>query len=105
VHRFVAAGHTGVKIKVGLPSRAEDLERVAAVRRIIGPSRLLMVDANQLWDLPAARRAARAMSPFDIFWLAEPLPAEDTQAYARPRAQIDIPLAAGGEPVDRAAIP
>jgi L-alanine-DL-glutamate epimerase-like enolase superfamily enzyme len=54
-----------------------------------------MVDANQLWDLPTARRAARALSAFDIFWLEEPLPAEDVEAYARLRAAIDIPLAAG----------
>jgi L-alanine-DL-glutamate epimerase-like enolase superfamily enzyme len=95
VSRWIAAGHTRVKIKVGLPSLDEDLQRVAAVRRIIGPARLLMVDANQLWDLPTARRAAKALSAFDIFWLEEPLPAEDTQAYARLRAGIDIPVAAG----------
>jgi L-alanine-DL-glutamate epimerase-like enolase superfamily enzyme len=95
VSRWVAAGHSRVKIKVGLPSLDEDLARVAAVRQVIGPGRLLMLDANQLWDLPAARRAARALSRFDIFWLEEPLPAEDTQAYARLRAAIDIPVAAG----------
>jgi len=95
VSRWIAAGHSRVKIKVGLPSLEEDLERVAAVRQIIGPGRLLMLDANQLWDLPTARRAARALSAFDIFWLEEPLPAEDFQAYARLRAAIDIPLAAG----------
>src|SRR5262249_15614072 len=51
VARWISAGHTRVKIKVGLPSLDEDLERVDAVRRIIEPGRLLMVDANQLWDL------------------------------------------------------
>jgi L-alanine-DL-glutamate epimerase-like enolase superfamily enzyme len=91
----VAAGHTRFKLKVGLPDLAEDLERVAAVRRVIGPRRLLMVDANQLWDLPAARRAARALSAYDIFWLEEPLPAEDFRGYADLRRAIDIPVAAG----------
>jgi L-alanine-DL-glutamate epimerase-like enolase superfamily enzyme len=91
----VAAGHTRFKLKVGLPSLAEDLERVAAVRRVIGPGRLLMVDANQLWDLPTARRAARALSAYDIFWLEEPLPAEDFRGYADLRRSIDIPVAAG----------
>jgi L-alanine-DL-glutamate epimerase-like enolase superfamily enzyme len=95
VHRWVEAGHTAVKIKVGQPSLDEDVERVATVRRIIGPHRLLMIDANQLWDLPAARRAARAMSAFDIYWLEEPLPAEDLRAYAKLRSAIDIPVAAG----------
>jgi L-alanine-DL-glutamate epimerase-like enolase superfamily enzyme len=95
VTRWTAAGHTRFKIKVGLPSLDEDLERVAAVRKIIGPGSLLMVDANQLWDLPTARRAAQKLSAFDIFWLEEPLPAEDFQGYARLRAAISIPLAAG----------
>jgi L-alanine-DL-glutamate epimerase-like enolase superfamily enzyme len=95
VTRWVAAGHTRFKIKVGRPGLDEDLERVAAVRRIVGPGGLLMVDANQLWDLPTARRAARALSAFDIFWLEEPLPAEDTGAYVALRAAIDIPVAAG----------
>jgi len=95
VSRWVAAGHTRVKIKVGQRGLDEDLERVAAVRRVIGPGRLLMVDANQLWDLPTARRAARALSAFDIYWLEEPLPAEDFQAYAALRSAIDVPVAAG----------
>ena len=95
VTRWTAAGHSRFKIKIGLPSLEEDLERVAAVRKVIGPDRLLMVDANQLWDLPTARRAAQKLSAFDIFWLEEPLPAEDYQGYARLRAAIGIPLAAG----------
>jgi L-alanine-DL-glutamate epimerase-like enolase superfamily enzyme len=95
VRRWLEAGHTRFKIKVGLPSMDEDVRRVAAVRQLIGPDRLLMVDANQLWDLPTARRAARELAVFDIFWLEEPLPAEDFQAYARLRAGIDVPLAAG----------
>jgi L-alanine-DL-glutamate epimerase-like enolase superfamily enzyme len=95
VSRWVAAGHSRVKIKVGLPSLDEDLERVSAVRRIIGPGRLLMLDANQLWDLPAARRAAKALARYDIHWLEEPLPAEDFRGYARLRAAIDIPVACG----------
>jgi L-alanine-DL-glutamate epimerase-like enolase superfamily enzyme len=65
------------------------------VREVIGPERLLMVDANQLWDLPAARRAARALADYDIFWLEEPLPAEDFRGYATLRAATSIPLAAG----------
>ncbi|HEX6931917.1 MAG TPA: mandelate racemase/muconate lactonizing enzyme family protein [Streptosporangiaceae bacterium] len=95
VSRWVAAGHSRVKIKVGLPDLDEDVERVAAVRRVIGPRRHLMVDANQLWDLPRARRAAAALARYNIFWLEEPLPANDTSGYARLRAAIDIPIAAG----------
>jgi L-alanine-DL-glutamate epimerase-like enolase superfamily enzyme len=91
----VAAGHTRFKLKVGLPSLDEDLARVAAVRAEIGPRALLMIDANHLWDLPTARRAARALAAYDIFWLEEPLPAEDFRGYADLRRAIGIPLAAG----------
>ena len=92
----VAAGHTRFKLKVGgRPSLAQDLERVAAVRQVLGPERLLMVDANQFWDLPTARRAARELAAYDIFWLEEPLPAEDFRGYADLRASIGIPVAAG----------
>jgi L-alanine-DL-glutamate epimerase-like enolase superfamily enzyme len=91
----LAAGHTRFKMKVGLPDLDTDLERVAAVRAVIGPEALLMVDANQLWDLPAARRAARALEQFDIYWLEEPLPAEDYRGYADLRRSIAIPVAAG----------
>lgn len=95
VSRWVAAGHSRVKIKVGLPDLDADVERVAAVRRVIGPRRQLMLDANQLWDLPAARRAAARLAPYDIYWLEEPLPAADIPGYARLRSAIDIPVAAG----------
>jgi len=54
-----------------------------------------MVDANQFWDLPAARRAARELAAYDIFWLEEPLPAEDFRGYADLRRLIGIPVAAG----------
>jgi L-alanine-DL-glutamate epimerase-like enolase superfamily enzyme len=37
----------------------------------------------------------RALAPYDIFWLEEPLPAEDFRGYATLRQAIDIPLAAG----------
>lgn len=93
--RWVAAGHGAVKMKVGRPSLDEDVERVAAVRRVIGPGRRLMVDANQRWDLPAARRAIAALAPYDLFWVEEPLPADATWAYAELRRAVDVPIALG----------
>jgi len=95
VSRWVAAGHSRMKIKVGLPDLDADVERVAAVRRVIGPRRLLMIDANQLWDLPTARRAAGLLARYDVGWLEEPLPAHDTRGYASLRSAVSIPIAAG----------
>lgn len=94
-HRWVAAGLSAVKIKIGRSELDEDLERVAAVRRIIGPGRRLMVDANQRWDLPAARRAAKELEAFEPSWLEEPLLADDLAAHAELRRTSTIPIAIG----------
>ncbi|MGP4024834.1 mandelate racemase/muconate lactonizing enzyme family protein [Actinomadura sp. 3N407] len=93
--RWAAAGHPAVKIKVGRPSLAEDVERVAAVREIIGPGTALMIDANQRWDLHRARTALRALERFDLFWIEEPLPADDLAAHAELRRSIGTPIAVG----------
>ncbi|NUR90552.1 MAG: mandelate racemase/muconate lactonizing enzyme family protein [Nonomuraea sp.] len=88
-------GLPAVKIKVGKPSLAEDVERVAAVREVVGPGTLLMVDANQRWDLHRARRAIAALSAFDLFWVEEPLPADDLPAHVALRSSVDVPIAVG----------
>jgi L-alanine-DL-glutamate epimerase-like enolase superfamily enzyme len=93
--RWVAAGHRGVKVKVGGADLATDLERVAMVREVIGPDRLLMLDANQLWDRPSAERAIRALSRFGLHWVEEPLPADDFAGYARLQSRLDVPIACG----------
>jgi len=93
--RWRDAGYGGVKIKVGKPDLAEDLDRVAAVRETIGPDVRLMVDANQRWDLPTAVESVTALARFDLDWIEEPLRADDTRGYRSLRAAIDVPVAAG----------
>src|SRR5581483_1399615 len=63
----LAGGFRAVKMKVGRPRLAEDLERVGAVRRLLGPAVPLMVDANMRWTADEAVRAARALAPLDVF--------------------------------------
>ncbi|WP_168221201.1 mandelate racemase/muconate lactonizing enzyme family protein [Actinomadura sp. WMMA1423] len=93
--RWAAAGYRAVKVKVGRPSLAEDVARVAAVRDVIGPDTALMIDANQRWDLHRARTALRALERFDPFWVEEPLPADDVAAHAELRRSIGTPVAVG----------
>jgi L-alanine-DL-glutamate epimerase-like enolase superfamily enzyme len=95
VRRWLEHGYGAVKIKVGKPDVAEDQERVAAVRRLLGPRRLLMVDANQGWTVPAAVRAVTALTPFDLFWVEEPLLSDDVEGHARLRRLVDARLAIG----------
>ena len=49
----VAEGWNDVKMKVGGPPE-EDASRAAIIREEIGMERRLMMDANQVWDVPEA---------------------------------------------------
>ena len=95
MRRNVDSGLTAVKMKVGRRDYREDIERVEAVRREIGPDIKLMVDANMQWSVDASVRAARAMRPFDIYWLEEPTIPDDYSGHARIEREGGIPVAAG----------
>jgi L-alanine-DL-glutamate epimerase-like enolase superfamily enzyme len=93
--RWVTRGFDAVKVKVGKPDASEDVDRIAAVREVIGPDRRLMIDANQRWDLARATAALDALQAFDLAWIEEPLLADDLPAHAELRRRIDIPIAIG----------
>nr|WP_184240661.1 mandelate racemase/muconate lactonizing enzyme family protein [Conyzicola lurida] len=93
--RWVDTGYDAVKIKVGKPDLAEDLDRVAAVREVLGPHRQLMIDANQRWDLPTAITALAELERFDPHWIEEPLRSDDTLGYVELRRSTSVPVAMG----------
>ncbi len=89
------SGIGGIKLKVGQPQGRVDLERVAAVRELLGPDFPLMVDANQQWDRPTAQRMCRRLEAFDLTWIEEPLDAYDFEGHAALAAAMDTPIATG----------
>ncbi|PXX52868.1 galactarate dehydratase /L-talarate dehydratase [Nocardia tenerifensis] len=91
----LARGIGGVKLKVGHPDSAIDLARVTAVREKLGDRVPLMVDANQQWDRATARRMCRALDPFGLAWIEEPLDAFDFDGHARLVSTFDTPIATG----------
>ncbi|MEB3371469.1 L-talarate/galactarate dehydratase [Saccharopolyspora mangrovi] len=93
--RSVAEGIGGIKIKVGHPDSATDLARVDAVREKIGDDVALMVDANQQWDRPTARRMCRALEPMNLVWIEEPLDAYDFEGHAVLTSTFDTSIATG----------
>ncbi|WP_448809072.1 mandelate racemase/muconate lactonizing enzyme family protein [Agromyces bauzanensis] len=93
--RWVAAGFEAVKVKVGSPNLARDLERIAAVREVIGPVRRLMIDANQRWSLDEAERAIGELAAFDLAWIEEPLRADDLAGHVELRRRVEVPIALG----------
>lgn len=92
---FVGRGFRGMKMRVGKPSLADDIARVAAVREAIGPDVTLMVDANQAWDVPTALRFAAGVEESDLLWIEEPVYYQDYRGMARIAAETHIPLCVG----------
>jgi len=88
-------GMRGVKLKVGKPTASEDGERIAAVRKAVGPILDIMVDANQAFTSTEAIRRAALLEPSNVAWFEEPLPADDVDGHARLARSTTIPIAVG----------
>jgi L-alanine-DL-glutamate epimerase-like enolase superfamily enzyme len=95
VEAICKRGIGGIKLKVGQPELAKDIDRVGQVRKLLGPEFPLMVDANQQWDRPKAMRACRALEQFDLIWIEEPLDAWDVEGHAALALSLDTPIATG----------
>ncbi len=88
-------GIGGIKLKVGQPDLKADIERVGAVRKLLGEDFPLMVDANQQWDRQKATRACRLLEPFDLTWIEEPLDAHDFEGHGLLADRFDTAIATG----------
>lgn len=69
--------------------------QVAAIREAIGAEVDLAIDMHARFDVPSAIRAARALEPFDLMWLEEPVPPENLAALAEVRRATRVPICAG----------
>jgi L-alanine-DL-glutamate epimerase-like enolase superfamily enzyme len=93
--RAIEQGFRGVKIKVGAPTLEEDVARIEAVRASIGPTKLLMVDANQVFGVAEALRRGKVYEELGCYWFEEPLRADDVDGLAELARSLAIPIASG----------
>ncbi len=91
----VAGGWESIKLKVGADLDA-DVRRCRLAREVLGPTRRLMIDANQTLDTAGAIRWMEALAPYDIWWFEEPTSPDDVLAHAAiARAIAPIRVATG----------
>ena len=83
VSGYARDGFNGVKIKVGKPNLAEDVERVRAVRRLLGDDIAFMVDANFAFSVEQAIAAADAFADYNLLWFEEPIAPDNFAGYSR----------------------
>ena len=95
VREAIASGWTHFKMKVGRDLE-EDVRRAELIREEIGWERKLMMDANQVWDVPTAIDRMKALARFDPLWIEEPTNPDDILGHAAiARAIAPIAVATG----------
>lgn len=102
---FVEQGFKAMKIRFHHEDVRQDLQVVEAVRDAVGDKLDIMVDANQgwkmpwdtgrTWDLKKAYHVAKELEELGVYWLEEPLAADDFQGMANLRAMTGIRIAGG----------
>lgn len=95
IRGYLDRGFNGVKIKLGQPELQDDIDRIAAVRDLIGPDIAFMVDANYSMSVEQAIEAANAFKPFDLVWFEEPTIPDNYAGYAEIADATGMPLAMG----------
>jgi galactonate dehydratase len=80
---------------VSLPELERMVAQIAAVRAAVGPHVDVCVDCHGRFDEQSGHRIAKAMEPFNLMWLEEPVPAEFPEAYARIRQETTTPICGG----------
>ncbi len=100
-------GCTTAKVKVAEPGTTvdDDVARVAAVRRVMGPEAAVRVDANGLWSVEQATAALERLAPFDLQYAEQPCATVPELAELRSRvAGLGVRVAAD-ESVRKASDP
>jgi L-alanine-DL-glutamate epimerase-like enolase superfamily enzyme len=81
---------------LGHDLETEDLKRgvtiVADIRRAVGDRMEIMIEGHARWNLPASIRIARALEPYDVYWLEEIMPPDNADAYLRLKASTRLPI-------------
>lgn len=85
-HRGPADGEKGIRELV-------DMFRV--IREAGGPDFKIMIDVWSAWEPDYALAAAKKLAPLDIFWLEEPVMANQPEAYAEVAKKSPIPISCG----------
>ena len=95
VQGYLDAGLNAVKIKVGQPDQADDIERIRAVRDQIGPDAGFAIDANYSLSRDQAISLANAVKDQNLMWFEEPIIPDDYPGYKAVGDATGVPIAQG----------
>lgn len=97
----VDEGYRHFKLKVGADLE-DDRRRLRIAREVIGWDADLMIDANQVWDVPQAIDWVNALAEFRPLWIEEPTSPDDVLGHAAIRRGVaPIGVATGEHGMNR----
>lgn len=92
----VEAGFNHVKMKVGRDLE-HDIRRLTIAREVIGPDRYLMIDANQVWEVPQAIEWLGRLAFSRPYFIEEPTSPDDIAGHRKIREAVRPIKVATGE--------
>ena len=90
-------GFRAVKMRVGVMDGEphKSAARVRAARKALGPDVKLMADAHGTWTVAGAKAFCRMVEDCDLYWLEEPVTADDKTGLAEVRRASAVPISTG----------
>jgi mandelate racemase len=94
--QLVADGFPAVKLRLGRPTAAADIDALCTVKKAIGPKVALMVDFNQALTVAEAIRRGRMIDEEGgVLWIEEPIRADDFAGCAKVAREVATPIQIG----------
>jgi len=95
VEKALKENYRSFKLKIGF-GLERDVENIKDIKNTVSEDCLLMVDANQAWNVTEAIENIKHFESFNLNWLEEPIPADSSlKDWKKLSKNISIPLAAG----------
>ncbi|WP_457298859.1 L-fuconate dehydratase [Phyllobacterium sp. P5_D12] len=92
----IDAGFNHIKMKVGR-DLDDDIRRLTIAREVIGDDRILMIDANQVWEVNEAIDWINRLAFVKPFFIEEPTSPDDVAGHRKIRQAISPVKVATGE--------
>lgn len=93
---LVGEGFDAVKLRLGRADARDDIEALRAVKKAIGTKVTLMVDFNQGLSVSEALRRGRMIDDEGgVYWIEEPVRADDFAGCARLARELATPIQIG----------
>ena len=93
---YVSRGYQAIKMQMAHTNDLRgDVDNVRRMREALGPDIAIMIDINMGWTADVAIMMGRKIEQYDIYWLEEPVVADDFKGYMRVAEALPIRIVGG----------